>query len=145
MLIKIKKIIKNKMNIFRKMKDNSLKESKSQSRTKHFIFITLLFILFDFFYCNDCNSGIDLSNSVCFNGIIYFNHKNFRAGHFAENKNRDLIVEYSGDPQTESRLFFGLKRDGRGFFNDGYIREKDLTNPCCRYESRNLFVQRKLI
>ena len=125
------------------MKDNSLKESKSQSRTKHFIFITLLFILFDFFYCNDCNSGINLSNSVCFNGIIYFDHKNYRAGHFAENKNRDLIVEYSGDPQTESRLFFGLKRDGRGFFNDGYIREKDLTNPCCRYESRNLFVSKK--
>ena len=102
-----------------------------------FIFLTQLSLsLCD----SSCTSGTFLSDSACFNNIINFNHLNYRAGHFASKKNGDLVAEYSGDPPKQKRLFYGLKENGRGLFNDEYIREKDLPNNYGRYESRNLFV-----
>ena len=68
---------------------------------------------------------------------------NYRSGHFASKKNGDLVIEYSGNPPQEKRLFYGLKENGRGLFNDGYIREKDLPGDYGRYESRNLFISLK--
>ena len=105
-----------------------------------FIFLTQLSL----YLCDSsCSSGTFLNDSSCFNNIINFNHLNYRAGHFASKKNGDLVVEYSGNPPIEKRLFYGLKENGRGLFNDGYIREKDLPNNYGRYESRNLFVSLK--
>ena len=90
-----------------------------------------------------CSSGTSLEDPACFNNVIKFNHSNYRAGHFASKKNSDLVIEYSGDPPYTKRLFYGLKKNGRGYFNDGYIREKNLTENYGRYESRNLFISLK--
>ena len=92
---------------------------------------------------SSCSSDTYLSDTTCFNNVINFDHLNYRSGHFASKKNGDLVIEYSGNPPIEKRLFYGLKENGRGLFNDGYIREKDLPGDYGRYESRNLFISLK--
>ena len=63
----------------------------------------------------------------CFNNIIEINinsERYYRAGHFATNKNGDLIIEYSSDGKNlpqDYRLFYALKQNGRGFFDDCYM------------------------
>ena len=80
----------------------------------------------------------------CFNQIIFFNNKNYRAGHFSLNNKGDMIVEYSDD---HSRLFYGFKKNGRYFFDtEDNIKEiTNIENPeqpeaYARYESNNIFV-----
>ena len=80
----------------------------------------------------------------CFNEILFFNTKNYRAGHFAINKKGDMVVEYSDE---HSRLFYGLKNNGRYFFEtENNLKEiNDLQNynqteAYPRYESNNIFV-----
>ncbi len=92
---------------------------------------------------SSCSSDTYLRDTTCFNNVINFDHLNYRSGHFASKKNGDLVIEYSGNPPIEKRLFYGLKENGRGLFNDGYIREKDLPGDYGRYESRNLFISLK--
>ena len=117
---------------------------KGNKRMTHIIFIFLLLNQFSLLACDaSCSSGTFLSDSFCFNNVIYFNHLNYRSGHFAQKKNGDLVLEYSGDPPITKRLFYGLKSNGRGLFNDGYIREKDLPTGHGRFEARNLFVSLK--
>ena len=84
--------------------------------------------------------AIPLSDTNIFNNII---NLDFRAGHFAKNRKGDLIIEYSGDPQIGKRLFYGFKKNGRGFFDDKYIREKNLDSTYGRYEARNIFISLK--
>ena len=52
---------------------------------------------------NDMTINIDTN---CYNEVLLFNAKNYRAGHFAINNKDDMIVEYSDD---HSRLFYGFK------------------------------------
>ena len=80
----------------------------------------------------------------CFNEILFFNTKNYRAGHFAINNKGDMVVEYSDE---HSRLFYGLKNNGRNFFEtENNLKEiNDLqnynqTDAYQRYESNNIFV-----
>ena len=99
--------------------------------------------------CKTCKESTALSETDCFNNIIEINinsERYYRAGHFATNKNGDLIIEYSSDgtnlPQ-DYRLFYALKENGRGFFNDNYMKEKQLTKSgdyIGRYESRNIMI-----
>ena len=117
---------------------------KGNKKMTHIIFIFLLLAQFSLIACDaSCSLGTYLSDSSCFNNVIYFNHLNYRSGHFASKKNGDLVLEYSGDPRFAKRLFYGLKTNGRGLFNDGYIREKDLPSEHGRFEARNLFVSLK--
>ena len=84
--------------------------------------------------------AISLDNTDIFNNLIKLD---FRAGHFATNRKGDLIIEFSGDPLVGKRLFYGFKKNGRGFFDDKYIREKDLDSSYGRYEARNIFISLK--
>jgi len=94
-----------------------------------------------------CPNNIYLTNKNCFNNIITFK-KNYRGGQFATNKNGDMIIEYSNDNGNSlyKRLFFGLKKNGRGFFPDeNTYRERDVkyidsSTGYGRYEARNMFV-----
>ena len=83
--------------------------------------------------------------------IIVFNpDSHYRAGNFAINKNNDMIIEYS---YQNKRLFYGLKQNGRYFFNDengNPISTKEITlqnnedtSITQRYESKNIFVSLK--
>ena len=79
--------------------------------------------------CKICKELTAWSEIDCFNNIIEINkgdERYYRAGHFATNKNGDLIIEFSGDGPEDYRLFYALKQNGRGFFNDNYIKEKQL-------------------
>ena len=69
-----------------------------------------------------------LLNEFCFNNVLMFKDKDY---HFAKNTNGDLIVQlhdYSeNDELSNSRMFYGLKNDGRYIIsNDLYIREFNL-------------------
>ena len=120
--------------------------SKTTKKITYYLFISLLLLQISMVSCdNICSASTALSDTSCFDNVIYFNHYNYRSGHFAVKKNNDLVIEYSGDPPSCMRLLYGLKSDdGRGLFNDGYIREKNLTtNNDGRYEARNIFVSLK--
>ena len=107
--------------------------------------IFIQFFIFILTNCNICHSSTPITNTDCFNEVIYFNEsgKFYRAGHFATNKNGDLIIEYSGDGPSDYRLFYAFKKNGRGYFDDNYIKEKQIVksgNYNARYEARNIFV-----
>ena len=88
--------------------------------------------------------------------IIEFNHKKFKAGNFATNKNGDLFIEYYSEDDEDnpaSRLIYGWTKDGRElFFNESsYTQELDIIldetidisehlNYFKIYSSKNLFV-----
>ena len=116
--------------------------------------LLFLFInFFDTYYCNiNCKNNPSLSNKDCFNNILLFNEKKYRAGQFATNKKGDLIIEFSEDDggNNKERLLYGLKRVGRYFFqNEEAIYEFTITGAqqngignyyYARYESRNIFI-----
>jgi len=73
--------------------------------------------------------------------ILEFNSHQYRAGHFAFDKDGNMIIEYSKD---KYRLFYGLKKDGRYYFGEETPTKEIEVNYSggdpVRYESRNLFV-----
>ena len=106
------------------------------------LYIFILLIKSRIIFCNSCKENNIITNTECFNNIIIFNDKSYRAGNFAKNKNGDMIVEYSSD---SSRLFYGLKKDKTYYFS-GESHTKVIGNidndegVTARYESKNLFV-----
>ena len=79
------------------------------------ISVLLFFIQMRITYNESCKIGNSINNAECFNNIIKFDDKRYRAGSFAKNKNGDIVIEYSA---YNSRLFYGLRNDGKYFFND---------------------------
>ena len=77
--------------------------------------------------------------------FLQFFSKHYRAGQFAFNSNKDMIIEYS---YKQNRLFFGLKQNGKPFFKnssqESYTKEK-VINPQDknRFESQNIFISLK--
>ena len=125
---------------------------QKQSQLKRFNNIKYTFLLYLILNLiksseNACPNGVYLSDTSCFDNIITIK-KNFRAGQFATNVKGDMIAEYSNNDGNNlyKRLFFGLKKNGRGYFPDeNSIKEKDVkytdtSTGYGRYESRNLFV-----
>ena len=109
-------------------------------------FILLFTLIFITTHCEGCGSINVITNSYCFNNVLYFGDqdKKYRAGHFAINTKGDLIVEYSSN---QYRLFYGLKKNGKFFF-DNVTKEIEIQNEALsnttrgRYESINSFVSR---
>ena len=92
---------------------------------KYFIFFSIIFFI-----------SIKLSNS---SNIIVFNSDNYISGHIAINSKGDMLIEYSVNGK---RLFYGLKQNGKYFFNNNPILEKPINyaEGTFRYESKNIFV-----
>ena len=92
-----------------------------------------------------CPNGVTITDTNCFNNLIII-QKYYRAAQFATNKEGNMIIEYSNDESGRDgyRLFYGLKKDGRHYFeDDNPIKIINLTpsgGHRGRYESRNLFV-----
>ena len=113
---------------------------------KIFIIIIIL-IKIHKLYCHNCKQINILENSECFN-IIYINTSSYRSGHFAKNKNGDIIVEYSSN---EKRLFYGLYKNGKYIYEeDSHFKEITISGIEYkniiykgRYESDNIFVSTK--
>ena len=114
-----------------------------------FFCIFLLSLSFNLIFGEGCKGISDLSDSTnCYNDVITFSHKNWRSGHAATNKEGEVIVEFSPDAgTTSSRLFYGLKKNGRYYFpgEPVYKQIDDMVCEDCtndnkgRYESRVLF------
>ena len=69
------------------------------------------------------------------------NDKSYTKGQFAFNSKGDMIIEYSYEG---SRLFYGIKNNGKGFFNGEYIKKIQLNDENeKRYESENIFISLK--
>ena len=92
----------------------------------------------------DCSPNLTLEKNDCFNSIISFDmeNKKYISGNFAINKNGDMIIQYS---YLQHRLFFGLKKDGKYFFQNitnefEIINQNSDLNILNGDESLNLFV-----
>ena len=112
------------------------------------IFLVLLNLI-NISFCSECTRGDSITDTKkCFNDVLTFNNLKYRAGHFVTYKNGDMIVEFSddgGDDDGFSRIFYGLKKDGRYYFPNNsptweikYIGKIDAARG--RYESLNLLV-----
>ena len=110
---------------------------------KTFIFIFYFFSLI-IINCQTCSKQDSINNTDCFNEVLYINLDNryYRAGHFATNKNGDMIIEYSYEI---FRLFFGLTKDGKFYFQN-VTKEVTITSETIhpdslnRYEAVNYFI-----
>ena len=117
--------------------------------------IILIFLLLKLLKINcediECKKNHSLFYTKCFNNLLLFNNRKYRSGHFASNKNGDLIIEFSGENNDNYRLFYGLKYDGRYYFeneqptyefqiNGAKNSEQSADTYYGRYESNNLFV-----
>ena len=111
----------------------------------------LLLILIDIIFCDGCQGKKDLTDTSCFNDVITFDHNKWRAGNACTNSKGEVIVEFSLDRgESSTRLFYGLKKNGRYYFEgEPVFKEIDYTQ-CAdcdngskykgRFESRNLLV-----
>ena len=92
-----------------------------------FLFFFLIINLFNF------------SFEIDYNIKVFDTRKGLTKGQIANNKNGDMIVEYSSYSQTNYRYFYGVRQDGTGFFNGQFTKEIEFEN-AIRYESQNIFV-----
>ena len=109
-----------------------------------FLFISFLYLHIDVIKTS-CPNGTAITDTNCFNNLIIIQNY-YRAGQFATDKNGNMIIEYSNDEggRAEYRLFYGLKKNGRNYFDNDNAHKKiqivtDISQKG-RYESRNLFV-----
>ena len=114
------------------------------SKKNFFLMIILIFFTkLKSYNFSKCSSNDDFNSKTCFNNIIKFDSKKYRAGQICTNKNNDLIIEYSDASPGNSRLFYSLKENGHGFFpNEETTKEINITGDKIynRYESINAFV-----
>ena len=108
---------------------------------KFFYFCFWIVLKIKIYVCATCKGDSKITNSECFNNINFFTDKKYMGGNFAENKNKDMIIEYSCEG---SRLFYGLKNNGKNFFGESPIKRIETMasdeNNNNRYESENIFI-----
>ena len=117
---------------------------KNNSKLNFFFFlIQFLFRIIP--ATSDCSNGKSITDDGCFNNLIAI-QKNYRGAQFTTNKEGIMIIEYSNSPDNanEYRLFYGLKKNGRNYFeNDNAHKilkiETDLS-PKSRYEAKNILL-----
>ena len=87
---------------------------------KFFFFNLAIFIIqINISFNKKCAKNTLITNTTCFNDVLKFENKYYRAGHFVTYKNGDMIAEFSDDNGSSdgfSRLFYGLKKNGRYYF-----------------------------
>ena len=121
------------------------------SKIKTFIYLLPFFLCINKILCLNCYNIADLLDTNCYNHIIEFNNDVWRAGRASTNKKGEMIIEFSlNKKESSSRLFYGLKKNGRYFFpEEPYFKEiEDIQCEGCdtnskykgRLESRNLFL-----
>ena len=119
------------------------------------IFFLISLLLFSniliFSKCSTCSRDNSIYLKTCFNDVLLFNNKKYRAGHFVTYKNKDMIAEFSDDGGLSgvndgfSRIFYGLKSNGRYYFpNESPTWEisniGNIGSARGRYESFNMIV-----
>ena len=95
------------------------------------------------------NSPCKLNNPIIkdqlLNNIIKVGDLQFRLINFAENLNGDIIFLTTSYPNSNKRIFYGIKNNGRPLFENGtdYFYSINVTNDIkdYNYETQSLFVQ----
>ena len=114
-----------------------------------FLFIFQIMLSMNIILCGDCKNVENLLNKNCYNDLLIFNDRTWRAGHACTNKKNVTFVEFSCNSGGPYRLFYALKDNGRYYFSKSVktvqlSRCQDCTtNYKDRYEARNLFVSMK--
>ena len=107
----------------------------------------LEFILFQIFSYILENSTI---KTQLLNNIIKFNISGLQYVNFASFSNGDLIFEATYYPYNATRIFFGIKNNGRGFFKNSTTNKEEYyysmksqyaDNKLEKYESTNLVIK----
>ena len=77
-----------------------------------------------------CMEHDNFNRKKCFNDIIEFNDKKYRAGKILTNKNNVTTIIFSDDRPGNSRLLYSLDENGRGFFygNETIIKVLTITS-----------------
>ena len=96
--------------------------------SNHILFIiTLIFIQIKSFnsaFKSSCIAQDNFNTKTCFNDIIKFSDKKYRAGQILTNKDNVTTVLFSDDSPGDTRLLYSLDENGRGFFeNEKAIKE----------------------
>jgi len=78
---------------------------------KHFSFLFFYILLFIFI-------SIEFVLPELLNNIIRLGDNQFRYSHFSFNSDGDMIIDSESYPSTRERRFFGLKKNGKFYFND---------------------------
>jgi hypothetical protein len=111
-------------------------------------------------FISSCTTQDNFNNANCFNDIIVFNDKKYRAGHTLTNQKNETFIMFSDDSPGDSRLIYALKKNGRGFYenevkikvytlsDEGYYEKHDgridvKHKYIGRYESINEFIYLK--
>ena len=109
------------------------------------IFLLLLIIGIIPVLGNTCKSSATVTNKDCFTDIIKFDQNVYRAGHAVVTQDNELLIEYSLDADSSTRLFYGLQSNGRNYFpDDSFVKTINVDsheNVKCRYESMNRLVR----
>ena len=80
-------------------------------------------------FISSCTTADNFNENTCFNDIIVFDDKKYRAGHSLTNKDNTLIIMFSDDNPGDSRLVYAIKENGRGYYaNENKIKLITLTN-----------------
>ena len=115
-------------------------------------YIILIYILINKFglSLSICYMQGSFFDSSCITNVLIIEspNANYRAGHFATNKEGDIIIEYSSEDPDNLRLYYGLRKNGSYYFlNEPHSKEKSVENinyndeiQKGRYESKNIFV-----
>ena len=77
-------------------------------------------------------------NQISGNYILEEFESQYIHGQFANNIKGDMIIEYS--KSNKYRLFYGIQKNGKSFFEENYIKKIEFSNNTDRLESKNIFV-----
>ena len=91
---------------------------------KIFLYLSILYYINceDSFVVTNFNFQEEPGNAQYFNNIIKFDSKKYRVNNFAQNKNRDIILELTelkednNNELSSSKLFYGIKKEGYPLF-----------------------------
>ena len=105
------------------------KKRPSKNPSHFFLILILMIIQIKLYHSKACIAQDNFNNADCFNDIIKINNKKYRAGKINTNNKNEVIIEYSDDTPGDSRLFYSLKENGRGFYENEEVRkEMNLTS-----------------
>ena len=107
---------------------------------KNIFFIITLFLihikLYNSAVMTSCIAQDNFNTKTCFNDIIEFSDKKYRAGQILTNKDNVTTIMFSDDSPGDSRLLYSLGENGRGFFYDNETVIKVLTLTSDQYKDK---------
>ena len=85
-------------------------------------------------------------NSTLLNNIIIIAGQNYRYSHFSIDMNGDIVIDSTTYPESNTRSYYGITKNGKGFFLDAsgnktYHKLLETNGIYKRYESESIFIR----